>query len=248
MMSRVAPVVAGSLFLLLVAGMGTARAQTTFSDGTFLNADWQNVKVQDTTAGEGASSTNAQSATGGNPGAYRTVQHNWTTSVPGVSIAFVNLRQGAAYDPAALGGIAFVNYRLDSLVTSAPLVSAIGFGIALRQDNRYFFGGAGAATAGAGWQSRTGTLTQDDFQEFGGSLARPDFSGNGGVIEWGYYTANGGSGTVQTIQATGGVDNWSVSITAVPESATFPLLAAAAGAAALFTARRTRRQACRSRA
>ena len=73
---------------------------------------------------------------------------------------------------------------------------------------------------------------------------------NTGTTKSNFAPVFGGSGTVTTIQATGGVDNWSVAITsagaAAPEPGSLALLATAAAVATLVPAsRRAKKRALR---
>ena len=64
------------------------------------------------------------------------------------------------------------------------------------------------------------TLTEESFTR--GDIG-PDFSENGSPIQFGYFRSNSAFSTNYSI--TGGVDNWTVNVVAVPEPATLLIFA-----------------------
>lgn len=231
--------------LLWVVAVGSARAAIV--DGTFNDSDWTTIKLADNTVGSAAAASAGQSPAGGNPGAFRSLTHHWTTLVSGAGISFAHIDVANAFQPLLDGALTSFNLSYQAIVTSAPLVNAIGFTPLLLQSGDYYNLDAAAFQAnhgvafnnavilGQGWTSKSFTgLIASDFKKFG-SVGAPDFSASGGDIFFGYLTSNGGSGAVLTINATGGLDNFNVSaghaLVVIPEPTMLPMLAGLLGLA-----------------
>jgi YVTN family beta-propeller protein len=157
-------------------------------DTEFNPADWE-------ATGGGEHHSN-QEATGGNPGAWRRMQHFGPANV-----AHRLTRPGSAYDPSQ-GAILSIDVSWDRRLL-AESVALEGFlveqgGTIYRTTERALFLPA--------WQSdsRTG-LVAEDFDN--GSGGRPDFTANGGPLRFGYFRR---TTTGQTL--THGIDNFQVTI------------------------------------
>src|SRR5262245_53279320 len=136
---RLAPPV-GSLFavLLLAALAPLARAQsTTFSDGTFLDADWS-VSVE--VLNLGGTATGVQVGSGGNPGTWRQID-NTLNSAAGQSFSNTvygfHSKSGATFAPASNGPITSIDYAESSLRTAGGQQAC---GLAVRQNGVIYYG------------------------------------------------------------------------------------------------------------
>jgi PEP-CTERM motif len=218
----------------LLGGTGQGRADPTFFDGTFDNADWGS---QVFLHGNGGSSIGIQNASGGNPGSFWQIT-NTINAAPGAGEfssvwAFYN-RIGADYNPSIQGAIASIDSSQDAIDLSfySPAIE-----VGLSQDGFVYVTG-GIQPMSTSWNSVAfPTLMQDDFFQIDPVQgyptdfnAHPDFSAAGSTIEFGFVRANstgiGGPG-YSTIS---GADNWSLTVhpadvTGVPEPATVTLLA-----------------------
>lgn len=156
------------------------------SDGEFAFGDWQG----DTIA--------TQETTGGNPGAWRRMQH-FGSAVEG---AHYLVRSGSSYTPSQAGPILSLDVSWDRRVlTEAAVFEAAAVtqnGVTYRTTERSFFSFA--------WQSdgRTG-LVAADFADVEG--LHPDFGGTGGRLFFGYYRRTLSGQSVQH-----GIDNFQVTI------------------------------------
>ena len=202
-------------FMALLWFSGAAMAQpVTIADSEFAPADWMPIVTKTT---GGASQSVSQSASGGNPGAYRAMIHSLP---PNSNIVVVHEFLGASYDPSAQGAISSLDYREDHREFNPPFAgAAIGAKPALRQGGVWYFG-PDLTFNGLSWQSVNLTgLTNMDFSGPGGS--HPDFSASGGVINFGFVRSNtnnsGPKGHTKDSNAasfntTSGIDNWSYSL------------------------------------
>ncbi len=197
---------------LLLFSSTAALAQTaTFTDATFLNADWT---VTTQVLNLGGTASGSQVATGGSPGSYRQVV-NTLNSALGQSFSNTvfdfHARAGATFVPSASGAISGIDYS-ESSIRSAGGQQACG--VALTQGGTIYYGPSflNPSTIGV-WAPTTQTgLVASNFDALAPGIQNPDFSPTGGAIQWGFFRANstsvgGGGGST-----TGGIDNWSVTV------------------------------------
>jgi len=204
--------------LLLIAPQASS---VTFSDATFEDTGWSQLKVFDTTAGSAATFTAGQVSPGGNPGEYRQVEHTYGPG--GIGVRHLNLL--AIYDPAIMGAIASVDYAFDAIHLNPPPVQAVAFNLALEQaGNTYIAPGFNAFDAIWTSTGQMGLLATDFTLYAGAGSTNPDFSASGAPIMAGYVTRNTNSGGASSITRTGGIDNWSVTFNPIPEPTTAILL------------------------
>ena len=207
------------------------HAVTLINDNTFNTSDWNASKVRDTTLSGDALVVTNQSATGGHPGAFWEITHQWDVKPSGVSVTFAHLFTPLSFDPAT-GTIASLSVTFDAFCDFAPIVNAIGVGPMLKQNGIYYaHSGGAAALLGFGWTSfNFPNLTDLSFIDYYNTgLAHPDFSATASPIEFGFWSGNGGSGfTSSNHSASGGVDNFQINatITPIPEPSAFALVAA----------------------
>lgn len=202
-----------ALLALGLQASAAAATQITFADAEFADVDWSATKVQDTTAGAGATFSAGQVASGGNPDAYRSVTHVYDTGTIRVAHSF----EAATYDPTILGAIDTVDFAYDGIHLQPPAGQAVALGPLLVQGDSFYVGPSDAIFDET-WTffDRIG-LTAADFARIAGTgAANPDFSATGAPIKAGYFSANTNTST-GSIMRMAGVDNWSVTFNTVPE-------------------------------
>lgn len=226
-------------FASLLAAAGPAAAQTVIQDGTFVDGNWSLTKVRDTSANPGATlGQGTQQSSGGNPGEYRKVTHDWVG--PG-AVGFAHLFTSQAYNPADQGALDAVKYDFDMLIIDPSTSGTVHYAPLLAQGGRFFRASGVTPTTQGVWlaQSFAG-LTAASFSATDGTGA-PDFSAAGAPIQFGFYTANGTAGSGRSV-TTSGIDNWKVTLTeaspAVPEPGAVLLFLPALGVVAFVRRRR----------
>jgi hypothetical protein len=191
-----------------IALVGAAWAQPTvhFSDGDFIDADWSAQKIFDTTTGQTATFDAHQVTTGGNPGAFRYVRHDYCRG----TMIVAHTRNDAVYSPAARGAIASISPAFDLIQINPRPDQAVGYGILLLQGATYYTTPVGNTIFDGAWTHfDLGELRAADLQRLiGPGPATPDFSASGGDLHFGYYSSNSSSGACLTRES--GIDNWSV--------------------------------------
>lgn len=184
-------------------------------DTEFAPADWV-VSATSVPAASGATHDESQVATGGNPGAYRTMTHR-VPAGPG-SLSVLHASTMASYDPASQGAILVIDYAEDCLVQPANLaLYAVGSTLLLGQGARRF-AAMGSGCASTGWSSlpSRNALAPADFTQIAGpgcgvSERCPDFAATAAPLRFGYVrslelAAGPGATVVHDI------DNWKVSV------------------------------------
>ncbi len=184
-------------------------------DTEFAPADWV-VAATSVPAASGATHDEAQVATGGNPGAYRTMTHR-VPAGPG-SLSVLHASTTASYDPASQGAILVIDYAEDCRVQPANLaVYAVGSTLLLDQGARRF-AATGSGCASTGWSSlpSRNALTAAHFTQIAGPGCGvgercPDFAATAAPLRFGYMrslTLAAGAGATVVHD----IDNWRVSI------------------------------------
>lgn len=210
----------------------TSANALVFSDTEFLDSDWS---VTTVFANNGAFGTQGQSLSGGNGGAYRHMTHTLTAGVGLTRVFFFHQQAGAVYDASVSGSIGTIDYSEDQLQLSPPHSgAAIGARMALEQGGVVYVGPSLTYNhAGSGnWVTASASgLTATDFFDIleaapalggSGAIINPDFSAGGTPIQFGYVRENCCGGD---LLLTHGIDNWSVSITAIEVSSPSDLMA-----------------------
>ncbi len=211
--------------VLLVVGAAQAESfRAVFSDTTFRNQDWSVTTVM---LGPGGSTIISQQTQGGNGEAYRAYSN--TVNTPTASqysfIGVFHLRNDAVYDPSTSGAISSVGYSEDTILTAGD----IGAGLAIVQDGSFFHGGYRIDSLQPDWVTHSRpSLAAEDFRMWVPDIgwdasAHPDFSATGSPITFGFMRANSADASGWGYTASGGTDNWTVTV--VPEPATMSLLA-----------------------
>lgn len=195
-----------SVFALLFAAQA-AHADIVFTDGEFATENWSTVIISQT--GPIPTATGGQVSSGGNPTAFRRVNHTFGGNG---SVVSAHLNALATHDPAVAGGITSIDGSFELFLFFGGTSNAVGYGLLLLQDGNYFIGPTVNALF-ATWSAQAPTdLTASSFQRVGGSgPTNPDFSTAGAPMTFGYFAANGSSLSVPT-SSSSGLDNWSVTL------------------------------------
>ncbi len=221
-MTRRFAVLAATLALLPTLASAALAQTTTFTDGTFLNADWS---VTTEVLNLGGTVSASQIASGGSPGTYRRIINTLASAIgQGFSntVFGFHARAGALYNPLVSGAITSIDYSESSIRLAAGQQACA---LALIQGGVIYYGPGflNPATLNV-WAPTTQTgLVASSFDALAPGVQNPDFSAAGGPIQFGFSRGNstsvGGAGSTLT----GGIDNWSVAVhydSATPTRAT----------------------------
>jgi hypothetical protein len=204
--------------LILFVGLGgPSQADVMFSDGTFDDADWSGSVLASV---GGTSFSSSQTAAGGNPNAFRQLQHTYGGNG---SIFTGHLRDGAIYDPATQGAVASISLSFDLIGFDFGASNAVSYQALLFQNGFYYSSSEFRLIQAPSDQWKgfdLSDLEAADFFRLNGSGETPDFSATGALIQFGYSASNG-TGNNQQTMTDSGIDNWSVRITSVPEPSSF---------------------------
>lgn len=150
----------------------------------------------------------AQAASGGNPGAYRTISH---ASTSGFASGLVVHVHQTTWHPLNNDAIYSLDIGVDVNCFNGGTSAAVGFGLVVIQGGDVFYGPSFTAGTASGWRSalqRTNLRSVD----FGNSVGQhPDFTPTGGTIAFGFYSSNG-TGSGIPISSSSGADNFNVTI------------------------------------
>ena len=209
--------------LVLLASTSASAVQ--ISDGIFANADWTASILA--ASGPPTRFSATQILAGGDPGSYRQTQQ--TYGGPG-DILTGHIFTGAQYAPSTEGAISQITYSFDLMLTDGGESGAVGYGLVILQNGTYYRQAGSTLTTIEPvrnvWVGHaSSTLTTGDFSPILGIGAQPDFSTGGAPISFGYFASNGTADS-QPTGTSSGIDNWSVTISAVPEPTSFAMLAA----------------------
>ena len=116
---------------------GPASALVILQDDTFADADWSAFELIDTSTNDSFVFTGEQSATDGNPGAYRRVVQSVNQSGPAtITITSAHLFLGGSYDPATQGAVATLQFDFDGIGIPGGPAGAMGYGALVEQGGR----------------------------------------------------------------------------------------------------------------
>jgi hypothetical protein len=205
--------VAVSTTLLIAAGTSEvvepANEPVIIADTEFLDSDWTVTGAFN----NGARETHERRTTGGNPGAYRHMEH----TVPGTaSLSVTHEYVAASYDPSTAGAISGVDYTVDRIDIDPPFVgAAIGARFAVFQDGVRYLANAVTTFTNTEWQIHTlKCLTPQDFTPVNDRL--PDFSASGSPLTFGFVRSNTNNNPSGSLVLQNGADNFRVVV--YPES------------------------------
>jgi len=221
-------ILAGAFFSLFESA--SSASSYVIQDSTFNDAGWTSLILPYSNPGLNLSFSRTQILSGGSPAAYQETTLNWTaTGGSSQRIYVANLMNGATYSPSSEGAIKSIDFSYDSILlrqiggTPDPYNTLV-----LLQSGSYYFRFTNDPTNTLGWvgHSYIGLLASDFSLLSGTGPTLPNFSASGGTIQFGYIDASGSvyPGTISIIS---GLDNYSVSINAVPVPAAFWLVGSA---------------------
>jgi hypothetical protein len=200
--------------LIVLTTPTAARAQIVFSDGTFNDSDWTATKITNSIATISAQ----QQTTGGNPGAYRRVDHQNFNDL----LYVIHLRSGAVVDP-GIAPIATVNCSIDEIAIQNLFGVGVAVSPGLQQNGKSYFSGAFVNSAFA-WQTFSASgLTAADFGTVSDVTDHPNFSPTGFPIQFGFVTSNNNGAPPFMASRAAGFDNWSFTVNPVPEPGSLAL-------------------------
>jgi hypothetical protein len=185
-----------------------------FQDGEFASANWQ-VTAISVPPNNGATHTEEQSISGGNPAVYRRMTHTFPPNQQ--SLGVMNLSDSAVYDPAISGAILAIDYSEDCALFSAgnPTFQVYPALLIEQAGRRFRPHSLASACTSAAWTSiqKDTSLAAVDFDLLdgpacGAAQACPDFSASAPPIRFGFvrFAAANGTSTVH------GIDNWKVTV------------------------------------
>ncbi len=195
------------------------RDPVVIRDATFMDDDCEIFQEFSTRGGE---HTAGQSTADGNPPPHRLMRHFMPVTgefdVDGnplpstINVRHRFIRPGAQYDPAALGRIDRMDFRMDRrvLFVSAGGGGAVGHAFLVFQNGVTYWADLGSFTS-TSWETRELlALTADDFTNSAGQ--HPAFSELGSPLTFGYLRSNSNTGQGAHVEILHGIDNWEVTI------------------------------------
>ncbi|MCI0695380.1 Ig-like domain-containing protein [candidate division KSB1 bacterium] len=210
-------------FFFIIA-CSSLSGQTVISDSTYNPADWS---VQIVTA-FGASETHQQQLTGGNPGAFRYMEHILPVP-PGVNdltrVEVTHIYNGDAYLP--FDAIDHIDYAEDIRLLNLQWDQAFIVSYpAIRQSGKFFRATQRLIViADTLWMSGSlAGLKANDFIALDGSGDKPDFSDRGGFSFFGFWRISTRGATLppippnQNLVYQHGSDNFTVTIHKAPSA------------------------------
>jgi hypothetical protein len=214
----------------LVTDAVSAAGVTVFADGTFNLPDWSITRIQ---FGNGGQQTESQQLFGGNPDEFLEIT-NLVFAAPNPNqfsrIVGVYLKNDAVHNPQVDGPITSIRYSEDALLVSG-FGNGQGIRPALEQGGNIYLGPLLLSPDFVWTPKLLANLTASSFYLAPEVLnMHPDFSATGAPIKFGFARLNTTPGN--SIFIVGGIDNWRVEVTSVPE----PSAIAAWGAAVVAIA------------
>jgi len=214
---------------ILINGIASLFLQSALADGvqdmdgTFNDGDWDTVvEVRGLPNGTGSGTAQQVLNGGRNGGAYREIMVTRDPNSAGQDnstrlYSFATSHPNQPYDPFIMGAIESIDISLwgkqfggGSGGTVLP---------AVRQGGNVYASIVGQSVPDQDWALKSfAGLTESDFIIVGSPASHPDFSAAGQPLEFGFgYVASTPSD--QTVTRTVGFDDWSLTVTPVPEFA-----------------------------
>lgn len=221
---------------IVMAAISVARAQIVFSDGDFGGGNWS----FQTSTSLGASASASRISSAGNPGAYLEVSLSMAAG-DGYSVLW-GFNSSAVYDPAT-SAIESVGYSEDLLQGGSPQAA----GAALLQNGLRYYRYAWTTDPSV-WTTRIATpdvgasgYLLDDSQDNGSNPLNPNFSILGAPITFGFFRNISGT-ALTSFTTTSRLDDWTTTVTPVPEPSTLLLVFSAVIALAIHRRLKFRRR------
>ena len=186
-----------------------------YQDGDFVVSDWAVTAIADPSQ-NGPTHTESQAATGGNPGAYRSITFQMPQGPSAIRV--FHAARPSTYDPAVQGAIYSIDFALDCSRLSTSTVSENFASLMFEQGGRWFATPSRGVDCNPGWWTGRGSsLRADEFTVVAGSAcvanqACPDFSAGAAPLRFGFVSGvNLAADAVAGIVSTG-IDNWTVTV------------------------------------
>ena len=194
-----------------------------FADANFAEADWSVTAVIDP-AQSGATHSESQATTGGNPGAFRSVTYVMPQTPASVRLFHTSI--SGEYDPAAQGAIYVIDFAMDCARLAFEGVNQVPsvIGMIEQGGRRYIpasdrFGWESYCSPQSNWETAlplssvsAGEFTLTDGPACGPAEACPDFSSQAAPIRVGFRSSAvviSGTSPGSVVQ---GIDNWKVTV------------------------------------
>lgn len=188
-----------------------------FQDGEFQASNWTAVAIADP-AQNGPTHVEEQATSGGNPGAYRRMEHTLTQGA--ISLRVLNIATTAIYDPTTQGAIYTIDFAEDCLVANGGAsMASVESRPLIEQNGRRYMPFLTGGCASPAWHTLSEwpslgreNLFQVDGPACGSAESCPDFSGTGAPLRFGFVRAATQSASAPASTIEHGIDNWKVTV------------------------------------
>lgn len=188
-----------------------------FQDGEFLATDWS-VSAITSPVQNGPAHSETLTATGGNPGAYRSMTHEMSTGSS--SLRVIHRHQNASYNPTSLGAIYVIDYTEDCIRLNAAVTDRlVDSSLLIEQAGRRYVAKTPNFCASTRWDAmptRSGLGSRDftilDGPACASNEACPDFSGNAQPLHFGFVRSAELAASSAAVSIAHGIDNWKVTV------------------------------------
>jgi hypothetical protein len=185
-----------------------------FADGEFAPADWLTLSA-DVPQAVGPEHVETQSASGGNPDAYRDMLFRLGLGTGSGAVAY--LRRGMSYDPTVQGAVRVIDYAEDCIALAPRDLTFTDSQLLLQQGARNYISAVLTDPClAADWRpvASRASLTAADFVLLDGPAcaageACPDFSAQALPLRFGYRRI---SFATPGAEVAHGIDNWRVTV------------------------------------
>lgn len=201
------PFLPGRLFVSSMPGVP-------FADGEFQAGDWS-ATADASPATNGPTFGDTQTATGGNPGAFRTMTYAFPSGAGSLRVSYAS--QSAVYDPALLGAIHTIDFAQDCIVfDAAAAIGRVRIFPSIEQAGRRYAALSQPSCSVAIWHTESwpsllaADFVQVDGPACGAGESCPDFSAAGTPLTFGYARTASQAASAPAGSIAHGIDNWKV--------------------------------------